>query len=98
MRFISLFALVACASAIQLDIMEEPKKIPETKSTDPDPAAKEGTTASGSNKFAKCKYFKEDENSGCKLEDDQLPCTKARTDSNFVFKVVKNGDKIECQW
>ena len=98
MRFSVILALVASASAIR--IAEEPAPPTPVDTTPVNPigldAAAKGKQ-SAENKFGKCKYFKASENSGCELEADQLPCTKARTDSNHLFNVVKVGDKLECQ-
>ena len=143
MRFAVLVALVASASAINMNaiVREDPPAapLPETKVagaptseksanvTEGAPAAspeakvptpKEmaavnahakavakaedasaiDTNATKANKFAKCKYHKLGENDACTLEEGQLPCTKARTDANFAFQVVKTEGGWSCKW
>ena len=99
MRFIFVLALIATVSTIK--IAEEPVTSAPIDTTAVNPAGADASAkgkASAENKFAKCKYFKASENSGCELEADQIACTKARSDANFMFNVVKVGDKFECQW
>ena len=97
MRFTLFLALIATSSAIK--IAEDPATPAPVDTTAVNPAGADAAAkgkASAENKFAKCKYFKASENSGCELEADQIPCTKARSDANFMFNVVKVGDKYEC--